>query len=153
LVPRFQGLALHVESSLSLFKSQLNKMLVDRTKYPQTKNRAAITITPHSDGTQLTCLSIKLDIPLPPTHSDAILLSLQDEFSNTPSQKYGKDSVLAKDECGEIPLTKDDLKIPGRQTWSVQRTIGEQYSIFFHVFPRKVDENTAPGARVDLRRD
>jgi hypothetical protein len=129
------------------------KMLIRNINQDQAEYHVAVTITPHSDGTQITHLSIKLDVHSPPAPVNTILLSLQNEFDNTPSQRYSKDSVLAIDKNGDIPLDLQDCQVTGRQIWTIRRKIGNQYSVLFQAFPRKVDENTGPGARVDLRCD
>jgi hypothetical protein len=125
-----------------------------RPEFRQQAYGIIVTLLPCSnDGKSISSLDVKLDITAPPLHSGDILLSLRNEHDNTPSLRYGEDTISASDKDGRIPLVKEETRVPGSQSWSVQRAICGQYCVYLHAIPREVDEYTPIGARVDLRRD
>src|ERR1700755_3335015 len=97
----------------------------------ETKNRVAykflITLTPvKGESGRISSVRLTLAVTAPALSSGGILLSLRNEIDNTPCNRYGDGSFSGQDDDGKLHLIREEDRIPGRQTWSVQRaTHGE----------------------------
>jgi hypothetical protein len=79
-------------------------------------------------------------------------LSMPLNIANVPCNKYDGDDLKVFDNNGLVPLlAKDDERKV--RTWYTSRPSKADYKVKFEAFPRKIDQTTSPGPRIDLRTD
>lgn len=118
-----------------------------------------LTITPHFEdstrGQDVSYLMLHMTIECPNLKTNDALLTLPMLLGNVPSQDYGA-SLNAFDDAGPLSLRVHDFVPEGRKLqreWLVERPTNGKVTLEYCAKPRHVDAKTAPGPRVDLRKD
>ena len=95
-----------------------------------------------------------MTIGAPALDTDDALLILPLQLANVPSQRYDGFALQASDDSGALSLHICDSSASDPQRyWLVRRPTHGDVTIQYRALPRRVDEKTPIGPRVDLRHE
>ncbi|ATY65150.1 pdz dhr glgf [Cordyceps militaris] len=117
--------------------------------YPVLSLRIRPNFTPEGDVSHL---SVTYTIPKSALAGSNPHLSYTTWFGNFAAHRYSESDIFATDTVGRLPFIFVD-ETSTLQQWRLGRDPVSDLTMKMDVFPRKVDINTAPGPRVDLRLD